>query len=115
MQKLGIPVSYSTDAPVSALDPLLNIEWAVLRRDSEDPSSKSYYPNERVDVYSAFDAYTAASAYSNFDEKSLGRIEAGYLADLVFLDRDIFSIPPEEIHKAKVLRTMCAGETVYRL
>ena len=31
MQRLGVPVSYSTDAPVSSLDPLLCIQWALLR------------------------------------------------------------------------------------
>jgi predicted amidohydrolase YtcJ len=113
MQKLGIPVSYSTDAPVSSADPLLCIEWAVLRRDSENAASQSFYPDERVDVYTAIDAYTASSAYSAFDENSLGRIAPGYLADLVFIDRDIFTIAPEDIHKARVLRTMCAGEIVY--
>jgi predicted amidohydrolase YtcJ len=113
MQKLGIPTSYGTDAPVSSLDPLLGIEWAVLRRDSEDPDSKPFYPNECVDIYTAVDAYTKDSAFSNFNENCMGRIAPGFLADLVFIDRDIFSIPPEEIHKAKVLRTLCAGETVY--
>jgi predicted amidohydrolase YtcJ len=113
MHKLGIPVSYSTDAPVSSFDPLRCIEWAVLRRDSENPASQSFYPDERVDVYTAVDAYTASSAFSAFDENSLGRIAPGYLADLVFVDRDIFTIPAEDIHKARVLRTMCAGETVY--
>jgi predicted amidohydrolase YtcJ len=105
MHKLGIPVSYSTDAPVSNIDPLRCIEWAVLR--------KGFYPGEQVDIYTAVDAYTTASAFSAFDENNLGRIAPGYLADLVFLDRDIFTIPPEDIHKARVLRTLCAGETVY--
>jgi predicted amidohydrolase YtcJ len=113
MQKLGIPTSYGTDAPVSSLDPLLGIEWAVLRRDSETQGSQAFYPNECVDVHTAVDAYTAASAFSSFNENCLGRIAPGFLADLVFIDRDIFSIPPEEIHKARVTRTLCAGETVY--
>ena len=102
MHKLGIPVSFSTDAPVSPLDPLLCIQWAVQR---------GY--NENVDTYDAFDAYSSLSAFSNHDESSLGRIAPGYLADLVFLERNIFNIPPESIHKAQVLRTICAGETVY--
>ena len=111
MHKLGIPVSYSTDSPVSTIDPLLNIQWAVLRADS---GSSSLYPDERVDIQTAVDAYTRASAFSAFDESSLGCIAPGYLADLVFLDQDLFNIEPEEIHKTKVLRTLCAGETVYR-
>jgi predicted amidohydrolase YtcJ len=114
MQNLGVPVSYGTDAPVSDLNPLLGISWAVNR---QDPYRNFYppggfYPGERVDLSAALDAYTAGSAFSTFDETSLGRIAEGYWADLAFIDRDIFSLPPEEIHLARVIRTMIAGETV---
>jgi predicted amidohydrolase YtcJ len=105
MHKLKIPVSYSTDAPVSPLSPLNNIEWAVLRG--------GINPNERVDIQTAIDAYTRCAAFSAFDENNLGSIAPGFLADLVFLDRDIFSIPPDEIHKVNVLKTFCAGEEVH--
>jgi predicted amidohydrolase YtcJ len=114
MERLGVPVSYGTDAPVGSLDPLLGMEWAVLRRGSGGPSSAAFYPDERVDVYSAVVAYTIGSAYSGFEEHIKGRIAPGFLADLVFLDKDIFTIQPDEIHKARVLRTICAGETVYQ-
>ena len=110
MHKLGIPVSYGTDAPISPLDPLPNLQWAILRA-GEDGAV--YNPGERVDAFTAVDAYTAGSAFSDFEENSLGLIAPGYLADLVFLDRDIFAIPPGDIHKAKVIRTICAGETVW--
>ena len=113
MHRLGVPVSYSSDAPVDPPDPLLNIEWAVLRRDSEDPSSASFNPAEKTDIHTAIDAYTSASVFPNFNEDFLGSIRPGNYADLVFLDRDIFATPPEQIHKARVLRTVCAGETVY--
>ncbi|MDR1655093.1 MAG: amidohydrolase [Treponema sp.] len=114
MKKLGIRASYGTDAPVSALEPLLNISWAVLRQDPYTGNPPGgYYPAERVDLESAFDAYTVEAAYSSFDEGCLGQIKEGFLADLCFLDRDIFSIPAEEIHKARVIRTMMAGKTVW--
>jgi predicted amidohydrolase YtcJ len=115
MEKMGIPMSFGTDAPVSPLDPLFGIQWAVLRRDSENPNLGCFCPGEKVDVYSAVDAYTISSAFSKSEENVLGRIAPGYLADLVFLNRNIFAIPAEDIHKAKVLRTMCAGENVYTL
>jgi predicted amidohydrolase YtcJ len=114
MDRLGIPVSYGTDAPVSALNPLLGLAWAVRRQNPGDGFPPGgYYPAERVDLYTALDAYTAGSAFSGFDENRLGRIRPGFLADLVFLDRDIFSIPIEEIHEVKVTRTLLAGDTVW--
>jgi len=102
MQRLGVPVSFSTDSPISPLDPLPNIEWAVMRKG-----------NEGVDVYSAVDNYTQAAAFANFYDDEVGRVAPGYFADMVFLDKDIFTIAPEDIHKAKVLRTVCSGQTVY--
>jgi predicted amidohydrolase YtcJ len=112
METLGIPVSYGTDAPVSPLDPLLGIEWAV-RRQKPGGRGAGFYPAHCVDVYTAVDAYTSGSAVSNFSEEYLGRVKSGYLADLAFIDRDIFSIPPEEIHSARVVRTMMAGKVVW--
>jgi predicted amidohydrolase YtcJ len=114
MDRLGIPASYGTDSPVSDLNPLLGISWAVLRRNPLDGyPAGGFYPKEKVDVFTAVDAYTAGSAWASFNENRLGRIEAGFLADLAFIDRDIFSIPAEEIHQARVIRTMVAGETVW--
>jgi predicted amidohydrolase YtcJ len=114
MNKLDIPVSYGADAPVSPLNPLLNIAWAVRRQDPESGLPRDgFYPAERVDLFTAVDAYTSGSAYSDFSEEYLGRVKPGHFADLAFLDRDIFSLPSEEIHKAKVIRTMLAGETVW--
>jgi predicted amidohydrolase YtcJ len=113
--RLGIPVSYGTDAPVSDLNPLLGISWAVTRQDPQRDFHPpgGFYPLERVDLASALDAYTAAPAYAAFAEQELGRIESGYWADLCFIDRDLFSLPPTEIHLAQVIRTMIAGETLW--
>ncbi|MDR0718290.1 MAG: amidohydrolase [Treponema sp.] len=116
METLGIPASYSTDAPVCPLNPLLNIAWAVLRRQSgggAEAGEKSFNPAERVTVQTAVDASTAAAAYSAFSEQYAGRITPGFFADLAFIDRDIFTIPPDGICNAKVIRTMLAGETVW--
>ncbi|MCL2834067.1 MAG: amidohydrolase [Treponema sp.] len=113
MHRLGIPVGFGTDAPVCSPDPLLNIRWAVLRRAAGENESAVTAPDEKLDVYTAVDACTRNSVFTNHDEEFLGRIEKGCYADLVFLDRDIFTVPPDEIAGAKILRTICAGETVY--
>jgi len=114
LDRAGVEVSYGTDAPVSSLNPLECISWAVNRRDPErDPRGAGYSPGEKVDVFTAVDAYTRGSAFSSFNETRMGRIAPGFLADLVFLDRDIFSLAGEEIPRAKVLQTWLGGEVVY--
>ncbi|MDR0708207.1 MAG: amidohydrolase [Treponema sp.] len=114
MERLGIRASYGTDAPVEPLNPLLGIACAVTRKDlSKQYPENGFYPEECVDVYTAVDNYTTAGAYAHFDENRLGRIQAGYEADMVLLDRDIFTIPPDEIPSAHVLWTMISGETVF--
>ena len=72
-----------------------------------------YCPQERVDVWTAVDNYTMGSAYATFEEEVKGRIKPGFYADLVMLDKDIFSIPPEGIKNAHVLMTMVGGQIVY--
>jgi predicted amidohydrolase YtcJ len=114
MERLGIRAAYGTDAPVEPINPLLGIACAATRKDlSKNYPENGFYPEECVDVYTAVDNYTTAGAYAHFDENRLGRIHAGYAADMVLLDKDIFTIPPEEIPSAHVLQTMINGETVF--
>jgi predicted amidohydrolase YtcJ len=116
LERLGVSVSYGTDAPVSDLDPIQGISWAVTRQDPQRDfyPPGGFYPGERVDLTTAIDCYTAASAYSGWEESNRGRIAPGYWGDLCFIDRDLFSLPPEEIHNARVIRTIIAGDTVWQ-
>jgi predicted amidohydrolase YtcJ len=114
MERLGIRASYGTDAPVEPVNPLLGIACAVTRKDlAKNYPQNGFFPEECVDVYTAVDNYTAAGAYAHFDENRLGRIRAGYAADMVLLDKDIFSIPAKEIPSARVLWTIINGELVF--
>jgi predicted amidohydrolase YtcJ len=59
-------------------------------------------------------SYTIANAYASFDESKKGSLETGKLADIVVLDRNIFTIPPVQIPRAVVLYTIVGGKIVYR-
>jgi predicted amidohydrolase YtcJ len=115
MEKLGIKTSYGTDCPVESISPIDCIDCAVNRHDvSNGYPDGGVYPTEFVDVYTAVDAYTSGSAYATFEENRKGRIKQGHLADLVLLDRDIFTLPKKEIREAKVLWTMVGGNMAYK-
>jgi predicted amidohydrolase YtcJ len=113
METLGVRASYGTDAPVAPVNPLLGIACAVTRQDQHGFPTAGFYPQERVDVYTAVDNYTYSGAYAHFDEHVLGRIQAGFAADMVLLDTNIFTAPPETIAAARPLWTMVNGELVF--
>jgi len=115
MEKLGINVSYGTDCPVELMSPIECIDCAVNRQDVTNGYPEGgFYPGECVDVYTAVDNYTKGSAYATFEEDRKGRIKAGQLADLVLLDKDIFTIAKKDIRTAQVLLTMVGGTIAYR-
>ncbi len=114
LKRLGAHVSYGTDCPVEACNPFPNIYMAVTRKNREGKPEGGFYPSECVSVSDAIDAYTAGSAYAEFMEDRKGRIKAGYYADLVLLDRDIFTVDPMEIKDIQPEMTMVGGKIVYR-
>ncbi len=114
MARLGAHVSYGTDCPVESCNPFPCIYSAVTRKDSHGYPEGGFFPNECVDVYTAIDAYTIGSAYVQFAENQKGRIKRGYVADMVILDRDIFTCDPMEIRDILPVLTMVGGETVYK-
>ena len=72
-----------------------------------------FYPQEKVDIYDAIDAYTAGSAWCEFAEDEKGRLKPGYLADLVVLDTDIFTCPERDIPGILPVMTMVGGRIVF--
>ncbi len=114
LKDLGVHVAYGTDAPVEFFNPFVNIYMAVTRKDRNGRPANGFYPAEAVDIYDAVDAYTYESAYLEFMEDRKGRIREGFYADLVLLDRDIFTIDPMSIKDVMPLMTIVGGEIVYK-
>lgn len=111
--KSGTPVSFGTDAPVEDCNPFPNIYCAVTRQRIDGNPKGGFCPEEKMDVQDAIDAYTIGSAYNEFKEDFKGRLKPGYVADLIVLNRDIFTIDENEIKDIKVEKTMIDGEFVY--
>lgn len=114
LYKLGAPVSLGTDSPVEDFNPFHNLYCAVTRLGLDGNPSGGFYPNEKMELEDAIDAYTIGSAFNEFKEDFKGRLKPGYVADLIVLDRDIFTIDATEIKDIVVEKTMIDGEFVYQ-
>ncbi len=113
LQKLGAPISFGTDSPVEGCNPFPNIYCAVTRKRVNGTPEGGFVPSEKMSVEDAVDAYTMGSAFNEFKEGFKGRLKPGYVADLIVLDDDIFTIDQDKIKDIKVEKTMIDGEFVY--
>ena len=100
----GAVVANGSDAPIEELDPWAGICAGVLR---------DWHPEQAVTLEQALAATTIAPAWLTGDERRLGKLVPGYLADLVVLDRDPFAIPPEELADVEVVATMVGGRWIH--
>ncbi|MCX5338828.1 amidohydrolase [Streptomyces atratus] len=110
--RAGATLAAGSDWPVSSPDPIAGIHVAVNRMEPEATDGRVFLPEQRLDLTTAVAAYTAGSAHVNGLDDT-GSLLPGHLADLVVLDRDIFTLPPEEIAEAQVLRTYVGGTLVH--
>ncbi|MBS1798861.1 MAG: amidohydrolase [Acidobacteria bacterium] len=106
-----IPLAFGTDYPVESINPFRGLYAAITRQN--EAGTRTYQPQEKIMLNEAIYAYTQGSAFAEFRERDLGRLEPGSLADFVVLDRDITSTTPQQLLHTNVLRTVVSGETVY--
>ena len=109
----GVRMAFGTDWEVAPLDPLLTIYAAVTRATLDGKNPNGWFPEQKLSVAEAIEAYTVGSAYAEFQEKEKGSITTGKFADMVLLSDDIFSIAPERIRDVRVLKTLVGGRLVF--
>lgn len=110
MQEMGIVAGGNSDCPVTYYSPFVQIYEAVTRKSS---SGRVVGTEEAIGVMDAIRVYTYNGAYLSKEEDRLGSIEPGKLADMIVLDRDILSVPEDEIKDIQVLTTIVDGRIVH--
>ena len=108
-----VKLALGTDWPVAPLNPLETIGAAATRATLDGKHPDGWFPEQKLKVEEAVEAYTLGSAYAEFQEKEKGSIAPGKLADLVILSDDIFSIEKRAIKNVRVLKTIVGGKVVY--
>jgi predicted amidohydrolase YtcJ len=112
LYRSGAVVAFGSDWSVSSANPLEEIEVAVTRMGAAGETKEPFIPEERIDLPEALAAFTINAAYVNFQDERTGSIEVGKLADLIVLDKNLFTIKPEAISDAKVVLTLLGGQAV---
>ena len=70
-------------------------------------------PEETISFEQAIRLYTINNAHLLFKEDRVGSLEAGKLADLIVLDRDLLKCPVDQIKDTQVNQTYLGGKLVF--
>lgn len=111
MLEAGAVLAGASDWPVSTPNVFYAIYQAETRKgeSGEVLGAGQAMPREAM-LY----AYTINAARAMKQEQVIGSIEPGKAADFALIDRDVLTVPAEQMRDTKVLATMVAGEWVYR-
>jgi predicted amidohydrolase YtcJ len=114
----GVRLSFGSDWPGTqaswyTANPLMGIYAAVTRQTPDGLPEGGWIPEERIDVETALRAYTVNNAFAEGTESRKGRIEAGFLADLVVLDRNPLEAEVAELQHIAVDLTVVDGRIVH--
>ncbi len=107
-------IAFGSDFPVEHFNPLFGFNSAVARKDAKGFPPGGFQMENAVSREDALRGMTIWAAYANFEDKNRGSIEKGKWADFVILEKDIMKVAENELRDIKTLRTVIAGETVFR-
>ena len=109
----GVRLVLGTDWNGAPLEPMLTLYAAVSRATLDGKHPEGWFPEQKITLGEAVEAYTMGAAYAEFQEKEKGSITDGKLADMVILSEDIFSLDPPAIRDVKTEMTIVGGKVVY--
>jgi predicted amidohydrolase YtcJ len=117
LQAAGARVAFGSDWPVDPLNEWFALKVGVTR--TNDPATWDRYPGKlNADAgltrKQALRAATVNAAYTLNLDKEAGSLEVGKLADMIILDRNVYTIDAEQIANTKVLQTIVGGKVVYQ-
>lgn len=111
----GASLALSSDWGVSTLNPFEIIETAVTRQPPKrEGQGPVFLPEQRISRAMAVAGYTTQAAAAAWRSADTGTLGLGKCADLIVLDRDIFTCDPYDIGDTQVLLTLLQGRTVHR-
>jgi len=108
--------SPGTNAARYFLNPVYGLYAAVTRQTLTGEPKEGWFPDQRLTIEEAIEAYTKAPAWASFEEAIKGTLTPGKLADIAVFDTDLIAVgkaSPADLLKAKVMMTVVGGQVVY--
>ena len=90
--------------------------WATITRRPEMGSygKQPFGTEQSVDVRTALRSYTIWNARQLFLENKVGSLEVGKYADIAVWDKDLYTVPTDEIKDMECQMTLFGGKIVYQ-
>lgn len=108
----GADMAFGTDFPVVYYNQFPGI-YASIARKNYDGSMAGADNGEKLTLAEALSTNTLGSAKAYGRQSELGTLDAGKLADVIVLDRNLFERPEDEIKDAEVVLTIMDGDVTY--
>ncbi|MGE0621740.1 MAG: amidohydrolase [Pseudomonadales bacterium] len=108
--------SPGTNAARYFLSPVYGLYAAVSRQTLGGEPEAGWFPDQRLTIEEAIDAYTRAPAWASFEEDIKGTLTPGKLADIAVFDTDLVAVghqEPARLLDARVLYTIVGGRVVH--
>ena len=109
----GVILAFGSDWFVAPMVPVAGIFAATTRRTLDGKNPDGWVPDQKITFQEAVHAYTVGSAYAAKEERNVGSLVPGKLADLAVLSEDIFHIDLVAIEKTKIDLTIFDGKVVF--
>ena len=110
----GIVWAGGSDYPVTPFPARYGLWASVVRKTLNGVyGSQPFGTAESVDIHVALKSYTIWAAHQLFLEDRVGSLEPGKDADIAVWDRDLYSIPSDDLKNLKCELTLLRGKVVY--
>lgn len=106
----GATIAFGSDWPVVSLNPFAGMEAAVTGRSVD---GRLFVPEQNLTMEQALHGYTTGAAAAAGDDRLLGRVATGYLADFVIFEDDPLTVEPAHLKEVRVRSTWVGGRQVW--
>lgn len=106
-------VSLGTDFPIEEISPILTFYASVARKDAKGWPSNGFQKENALNRQETLRGMTIWAAKGSFEENKKGSLEVGKYADFIVLNKDLMTIPEDEILGTRIFKTFVNGELVW--